>query len=213
MKKSKNKVLNYINLNDYKPFDYSIPSIKLNIIINKNNVRIISEFLLIKENKSINSISLKGKNIKINNIYLNNIELKDNLFFKKEDELVINNINNKENILSIESSINPKDNISLLGMYESNGIITTQCEAEGFRKICFHPDRPDILSKYVVRIEAEKEKYPVLLSNGNLINRSILKNNRHDTVWEDPYPKPSYLFALVAGNLKCVKDHYLSKSN
>ena len=213
MKISNNKVLNYIKLNDYKPFDYSIPLIKLNIIINKINVKIISEFRLIKENISTNNISLKGKDIKINNIYLNNIELKDNLYFKKEDELVINNINNTENILRIESSIKPKDNISLLGMYESNGIITTQCEAEGFRKICFHPDRPDILSKYIVRIEADKEKYPVLLSNGNLINRSILKNNRHDIVWEDPYPKPSYLFALVAGKLKCVEDHYFTKSN
>jgi len=213
MKNSKNKILKYIKLKDYKPFDYSIPSIKLNIIINKSNVKVISEFVLIKENILINNISLKGRDIKINKIYLNNIELKDNLFFKKENELVINNINNKENILKIESSIIPKDNISLLGMYESNGIITTQCEAEGFRKICFHPDRPDILSKYIVRIEADKEKYPVLLSNGNLINSSDLKNNRHEIVWEDPYPKPSYLFALVAGKLTCVEDYYSTKSN
>ena len=212
MKSSKKNFLNYINLNDYQPFDYSIPSIKLNIIINKSHVNIISEYRLIKENNFTNHISLKGKDIEINKIYLNNIELKDDLYFRKEDELVINNIKNKKNILIIESSITPKDNISLLGMYESNGIITTQCEAEGFRKICFHPDRPDILSKYIVRIEADKEKYPVLLSNGNIINSSILKNNRHDIVWEDPYPKPSYLFALVAGKLKCVQDHFFTKS-
>ena len=86
MKISKNKVLNYINLNDYKPFDYSIPLIKLNIIINKINVKIISEFRLIKENISTNNISLKGRDIKINNIYLNNIELKDDAYFKKEDD-------------------------------------------------------------------------------------------------------------------------------
>jgi len=213
MKISKNKISNYIKLNDYKPFDYSIPTIKLNIIINKSNVEIISEFILIKENIFTNHLSLKGRDIEINKIYLNNIELKDDCYFKKKDELVINNINNKENILRIESSIIPKDNISLLGMYESNGIITTQCEAEGFRKICFHPDRPDILSKYVVRIEADKEEYPVLLSNGNLINSSVLKNNRHHIVWDDPYPKPSYLFALVAGKLKCVEDNYLTKSH
>ena len=213
MKISKNKVLNYINLKDYKPFDYSIPLIKLNIIIKKINVKIISEYRLIKEKFSTNNIILKGRDIKISNIYLNNIEIKDDLYYMKDDELVINDINDNENILRIESSINPQDNISLLGMYESNGIITTQCEAEGFRKICFHPDRPDILSKYIVRIEADKEKYPVLLSNGNLKNRSILKNNRHDIVWQDPYPKPSYLFALVAGKLKCVEDFYTTKSN
>ena len=171
MKNPKNKILNYINLNDYKPFDYSIPSIKLNIIINKRNVKIVSEYRIIKANILTNQIALKGKDIEIKKIYLNNIELKDNFYFNKDNELVINNIKNKENILKIESSILPRDNVSLLGMYESNEIITTQCEAEGFRKICFHPDRPDILSKYIVRIEADKNKYPVLLSNGNLINR------------------------------------------
>ena len=213
MKYPKNRDLKYIKLNDYKPFDYCIPKIKLNIVINDNNVKIISELQLIKENISTNQILLKGKDIEINNIYLNDIKLNKNLFCKREDELLIKNINNKESNLIIETSIIPKENISLLGMYESNGIITTQCEAEGFRKICFHPDRPDILSKYTVRIEADKEKYPVLLSNGNLINRSVLNNNRHYIVWEDPFPKPSYLFALVAGKLKCVEDQYLTKSN
>ena len=213
MNDAKNRDLKYIKLNDYKHFDYSIPTIKLNIIINDNNVKIISELQLIKENISTNQILLKGKDIEINNIYLNDIKLNKNLFCKREDELLIKNINNKESNLIIETSIIPKENISLLGMYESNGIITTQCEAEGFRKICFHPDRPDILSKYTVRIEADKEKYPVLLSNGNLINRSVLNNNRHYIVWEDPFPKPSYLFALVAGKLKCVEDQYLTKSN
>ncbi len=213
MKNSKNKILNYVHINDYKPFDYSIPLIKLDIIINENNVNIFSEFRLIKENILTNHISLKGIDIEINKIYLNNLELKDDFYFKKENELVIKNIYDKENILRIESSISPKENISLLGMYESNGIITTQCEAEGFRKITFHPDRPDILSKYIVRIEADIEKYPVLLSNGNLINRTVLENSRHDIVWEDPYPKPSYLFALVAGKLKCVEDQYFTKSN
>ena len=213
MNNPKSKIHKYVKLNDYKPFDYLIPSIKLNIIIKKNNVNITSELLLIKKNKSTKEIQLKGKDIKINNIYLNNVKLNKDHFHKKEDILVIKNIINKECNLKIESSIAPKDNISLLGMYESNGIITTQCEAEGFRKICFHPDRPDILSKYVVRIEADREKYPILLSNGNFKNRAVLKNNRHEIVWEDPFPKPSYLFALVAGKLKCVEDHYFTKSN
>ena len=213
MKNSNNKVLEYIKLDDYKPFNYSIPLIKLNIIINKNDVKIISELTLIKENLFTNEISLRGKEIEINKIYLNEIELNEDLFFKNDDELIIKNINSKESNLRIESSIIPKKNASLLGMYESNGIITTQCEAEGFRKICFHPDRPDVLSKYIVRIEADKEKYPVLLSNGNFINHSDLQNNRHEIVWEDPFPKPSYLFALVAGKLKCIEDYYFTKSN
>ena len=98
-------------------------------------------------------------------------------------------------------------------MYVSNGIITTQCEAEGFRRISFHSDRPDILSKYTVRIEADKNDYPVLLSNGNIVKENDLTNNRHEIIWEDPYPKPSYLFALVAGKLNCVTDNFITKSN
>ena len=98
-------------------------------------------------------------------------------------------------------------------MYESNGIITTQCEAEGFRRISYHSDRPDILSKYTVRIEADKNDYPVLLSNGNVVKENNLTNNRHEIIWEDPYPKPSYLFALVAGKLNCVKDYFISRSD
>ena len=156
MNDAKNRDLKYVKLNDYKHFDYSIPTIKLNIIINDNNVKIISELQLIKENISTNQILLKGKDIEINNIYLNDIKLNKNLFCKREDELLIKNINNKESNLIIETSIIPKENISLLGMYESNGIITTQCEAEGFRKICFHPDRPDI------KVES-REQYPDML--------------------------------------------------
>ena len=213
MNNTENKNLKYIKLNDYKPFDYSIPFIKLNIIINNSYVKVIAELLLIKQNQYTNEITLKGKDIEIKNIYLNDIELNKDSYYKNEDELLIKNINHNESNLIIESLIFPKENISLLGMYESNGIITTQCEAEGFRKICFHPDRPDVLSKYIVRIEADKKKYPVLLSNGNLIVSAILKNNRHYVVWEDPFPKPSYLFALVAGKLKCVEDHYITRSN
>jgi len=127
--------------------------------------------------------------------------------------LKIKNINKDNFILKIEGIIKPKENTSLLGMYESNGIITTQCEAEGFRRISFHSDRPDILSKYTVRIEANKNDYPVLLSNGNVVKENNLANNRHEVIWEDPYPKPSYLFSLVAGKLNCVKDNFITKSN
>ena len=213
MDKTKNKNLKYKKLLDYKPFDYSIPTIDLNFIINKKEVKVISEFKIIKENNLTNNIYLKGKDIKINKIFLNEVEINEDQYNKNKDGLVIKNINKTNCTLKIESSISPKENTSLLGMYESNGIVTTQCEAEGFRKICFHPDRPDILSKYRVRIEADKEKYPVLLSNGNFIKRMKLKGNRHEIIWEDPYPKPSYLFAIVAGKLECIQDYYFTKSN
>ena len=209
---NKNKNLNYIKLKDYKPFDYFIPEIYLNIIIEDNIVKVLSELKFIKTNPNTREISLKGKDINIEKIYLDEIELKDESYLKKDDYLLIKNIYKEKVILRIESTIQPKKNTSLLGMYESNGIITTQCEAEGFRKICFHPDRPDILSKYLVRVESDKNKYPVLLSNGNLKEKEELFENRHAVIWEDPFPKPSYLFALVAGKLNCIKDSYYTKS-
>ena len=93
-------------------------------------------------------------------------------------------------------------------------MLTTQCEAEGFRRITFHPDRPDVLSRYRVRIEADRARFPVLLSNGNEISASALADDasRHEVVWEDPFPKPSYLFALVAGDLREIRDHYATAS-
>ena len=213
MKEQPKESLKYINLSDYKKFDYTIPEIYINFIIENKDVKVISEYKLIKENKNANLLKLKGNNIKIISIFLDNEELNKNKYELKNNNLIINSINKRVFTLKITSLIEPKSNNSLQGMYESNGIITTQCEAEGFRRICFHPDRPDVLSKYKVRIEADKKKYPILLSNGNLIEKDISDNNRHSVVWEDPFPKPSYLFALVAGKLICIKDTFNTKSN
>lgn len=96
------------------------------------------------------------------------------------------------------------------GLYRSSGTFCTQCEAEGFRKITFYLDRPDVMSKFKVTISGNKEKYPVLLSNGNLVSGKETLNGNHSAVWEDPFKKPSYLFALVAGKLSSLKDHFIT---
>ena len=197
--------------NDYRLFDYEIPSIKLNFVIEKNKVSVISEYKLIKRNLKTKKIVLKGIDIKLEEICLNNKSLNKSGYSLNNEELIIRGINKKVSSLKIKCSIIPRDNTNLLGMYESNEIITTQCEAEGFRRIAFHPDRPDILSKYTVRIIANKNNYPTLLSNGNLIHQSLLEEDMHEVVWEDPHPKPSYLFALVAGKLECINDIYITK--
>ncbi|MCI00144.1 aminopeptidase N-like, partial [Trifolium medium] len=101
--------------------------------------------------------------------------------------------------LEIVTEILPEKNTSLMGLYKSSGIFCTQCEAQGFRKITFYQDRPDIMAKYRVYIEADKSLYPVLLSNGNLVEQGDLEGGKHYTVWEDPFKKPCYLFALVFG--------------
>jgi aminopeptidase N len=115
-------------------------------------------------------------------------------------------------ILEIETLVHPDKNTSLMGLYVSNGNFFTQCEAEGFRKITFFPDRPDVMAKFTVMLRADKARYPVLLSNGNLIEEGDLGDGRHYAKWEDPFKKPSYLFALVAGDLVCREERFMLKS-
>jgi aminopeptidase N len=114
--------------------------------------------------------------------------------------------------LEIETRLKPAENTSLSGLYVSNDNFFTQCEAEGFRKITYFPDRPDVMAKYTVMLRADKDKYPVLLSNGNLIEEGDLGDGRHYAKWEDPFKKPSYLFALVAASLVCQEETYKLES-
>jgi aminopeptidase N len=114
--------------------------------------------------------------------------------------------------LEIVTALDPQANSSLEGLYMSDGAYCTQCEAEGFRRISYFLDRPDVLAKYTVRIEADKSAFPFLLSNGNLIDQGEVENGRHFVCWEDPFPKPSYLFALVAGDFDLLEDQFITMS-
>ncbi|MGZ5201978.1 MAG: aminopeptidase N, partial [Telluria sp.] len=111
-------------------------------------------------------------------------------------------------VLEIENICSPEKNTALSGLYVSNGNFITQCEAEGFRRITFYPDRPDVMAKFTVMLRADKERYPVLLSNGNLVEEGELGDGRHYAKWEDPFLKPSYLFALVAARLVCQEEQF-----
>jgi len=207
--KNQKSVSKYIKLEDYKVFDYEIPEIFLDFVINKNEVNVTTKLKLVKRNKNTKNLILDGTDILIKKIFIEDVLLEEEYYTQQKNNLKIRNITKDSFSLKVEGIIKPKENSSLLGMYESNGIITTQCEAEGFRRISFHSDRPDILSKYTVRFEADKNDYPVLLSNGNVVKENNLSDNRHEIIWVDPYPKPSYLFALVAGKLNCVKDTFI----
>ncbi len=114
--------------------------------------------------------------------------------------------------ITIETRLRPEANTALEGLYVSGGSLCTQCEAEGFRRITYFPDRPDVLTRYRVRLEADAARFPVLLANGNRVDAGELPGGRHYAVWEDPFPKPSYLFALVAGDLACVSDRFTTRS-
>lgn len=115
--------------------------------------------------------------------------------------------------LTIETQLDPESNSSLEGLYMSDGAYCTQCEAEGFRRITYFLDRPDVLAKYTVRIEANRAAFPYLLSNGNLIERGELPEGRHYVCWQDPFPKPAYLFALVAGDFDLLEDEFITRSD
>ncbi len=139
-------------------------------------------------------------------------------FRQEGHELVIDNPPDDDFILDIRNTCAPEKNTALSGLYTSGGSFFTQCEAEGFRRITYFLDRPDVMAVYTVTLRADKTKYPVLLGNGNLISQGELENGRHFAVWSDPFPKPSYLFALVAGDLvtreqrvrtRAGKDHLL----
>ena len=115
-------------------------------------------------------------------------------------------------VLNIETRIKPQDNHELEGLYFAGGMFCTQCEAEGFRKITYFLDRPDVMARYACTITADAARYPVLLSNGNKTAEGALEGGRHFARWEDPFPKPAYLFALVAGDLGCLEDSFVTRS-
>ena len=210
----------FVNSNDYQPLDWLCKSVFLNFKIFKSYTTVHSKLFLFR-NKNINNkikyLILNGnqlKTIKFQIIYL----FKDHItsiYLKPKDEMIyLKTPKNCEKII-IKSTVKifPEKNSSLEGFYETKKIYSTQCEPQGFRKITWFPDRPDNLSIFTVRIEANKS-FKNLLCNGNLIKSGNLTNSsRTYVVWKDPFPKPSYLFAIVVGNLDVLSDVFLTKSN
>ncbi len=201
-----------IKLSDYLEYPFLIPSIYLDFDIGTDYVVVQSSMIIKPKKKEPSKLILQGNQIKLLSISINGKELELPEYSIFDKGLIINSPPVSEFELKIRSKIDPFRNTSLEGLYLSSGMLTTQCEAEGFRRICYHPDRPDVLSRYTVRLEAERNLYPILLSNGNEKYSANLNNNRHEIIWEDPFPKPCYLFALVAGKLNSVSDTYLTNN-
>ncbi len=156
---------------------------------------------------SLHGDDLELVSVLIDNKIYKNYEVKDNI-------LILNNLENLDTFnLEIKTKIYPHKNTKLNGLYKSGDLLCTQCEAEGFRCITYFLDRPDNMAVFTVHITADKTAYPILLSNGNKIQTKNLENNRHCISWQDPFKKPSYLFAMVAGNLDVISDNFITKSN
>ncbi|MFK8068785.1 MAG: aminopeptidase N [Gammaproteobacteria bacterium] len=203
-----------IYLKDYQPSSFLIKTVDLTFKLEEEKTRVLSKLELIR-NKALDNKSplvLDGEKLKLIEIKLDGAVLENDQFSIDDVSLTIKKPPDQFT-LEIETEIDPANNTSLEGLYQSSGNFCTQCEAEGFRKITYYLDRPDVMAKFTTTIEADKHKYPVMLSNGNLIEQGDLDNGKHWVRWEDPFIKPCYLFALVAGDLALTKDCYTTISN
>ncbi|HSW68894.1 MAG TPA: aminopeptidase N [Gammaproteobacteria bacterium] len=202
-----------IYLKDYKVPPFLIDKVELEFHLEEEFTTVKSK-LTMRQNSSSSDSSLKlmGEELELQSIALNGKSLSPAQYEITEHSLTIFSVP-KEFTLEIQTRNKPQENTSLSGLYKSSGNFCTQCEAQGFRRITYFLDRPDIMARYTTKIIANEKNYPVLLSNGNLIASGKLDNDKHWAAWEDPFHKPSYLFALVAGNLEYLEDFFVTKSN
>jgi len=201
-------------LRDYNPPSHHIDSISLIFDLFEDHTIVESRMICrlnTTQYKPGEPFTCAGRDLDLKSIRLNQTLLQEGEYSVDKESLVIHNVPT-EFTLEIVTEIHPEKNTSLEGLYKSGGMFCTQCEAEGFRKITYAPDRPDVMSNYSVKIIADQDKYPILLSNGNLVEKGSLDGGRHWVKWEDPYLKPSYLFALVAGDLGFIEDHFTTAS-
>ncbi|PWK75719.1 aminopeptidase N [Aminobacter sp. AP02] len=202
-------------LEDYRPSDYLIPRTELDFRLGQDSTKVVAR-LTIERRAGVDKpvpLELDGDGLTLRRIEIDGQPLDAADFDATPDRLVIHNPPATGHFtLLIETELVPSRNEALMGLYRSSKVYCTQCEAEGFRRITYFLDRPDILSVYTVRIEALRSEAPLLLANGNPVEAGELTDGWHFAVWHDPFPKPSYLFALVAGDLGCIKDRFVTAS-
>jgi aminopeptidase N len=204
-----------VRLADYRPPAFLIDTVDLAFELGAQDTRVKSR-LAIRRNPEADdgtaALELDGEELDLVSLALDGEPLGANRYrLSPEGGLVLADVP-ASFTLDIETRINPHSNTALSGLYVSGGNFCTQCEAEGFRRITYFIDRPDVMARYTTTITAEKQRYPVLLANGNPVERGDLDSRRHWAKWVDPHPKPSYLFALVAGDLVAVEDRFTTSS-
>ena len=204
-----------IRLEDYRPTDYLIDAIDLDISLAPSASQVVAQ-LAVRPRRGTppgTPLVLDGDALVLKRLTLDGTPLPEAAVAATPDSLTLHAPPARPFRLSIETEVDPSANSALMGLYLSRGIYTTQCEAEGFRRITYFLDRPDVLAVYTTRLEAKKSEAPVLLSNGNLVEEGdIPATDRHYAVWHDPFPKPSYLFALVGGELALIDDTFQTRS-
>jgi aminopeptidase N len=203
---------------DYRPYPWIVDRAGFRFEIGDDSTRVQAELDLRQRaggpdpvGPATADIELDGQDMQLESVMLDGRPLAPGQYTLSPDKLVVHGAPGSCR-LAIEVRIRPQENTALEGLYPSGQFLLTQCESEGFRKICYFPDRPDVMTRYEVTVVADRERYPVLLSNGNAVASGDLDDGRHWVRWDDPFAKPCYLFALVAGDLACVEDHFRTRS-
>src|SRR5579884_1799113 len=197
-----------IRREDYRPPDWLVPEISLDFDLRTETTRVRARLLVERNGMHERPLCLDGDDLELVSATLDGKSANARI---DGSRLVIDIANDRATV-ETEVEIHPSANTKLMGLYASAGMLCTQCEAEGFRRITFFPDRPDVLSKYRVRMEGSAAEFPILLSNGNRVAHGEAANGRHWAEWHDPFPKPCYLFALVAGDLKANRSSFTTMS-
>ncbi|QRN02650.1 aminopeptidase N [Legionella sp. MW5194] len=198
-----------VYLKNYQSPVFSIKTVQLNFELFDDHALVTNDMTV--KRQYAGPLQLFGDELELVSLHIDGREIKEKNYRFVDGHLLVENCPDEATI-TVVTRIYPQKNSKLSGLYRSNQMFCTQCEAEGFRRITYFPDRPDVLATYTTRICADKAKYPVLLSNGNPVDRGLADGGRHWAVWQDPFKKPSYLFALVAGNLSCVEDQFITCS-
>lgn len=193
-----------IHRQDYRPPSHSISRVRLDFTLGLEDTRVVNEFAF-ERTGSEAALKLHGDELGFVSVAIDGKTLSANEFEASPQHLHIHNAPAK-GVLRVETRINPTANTALMGLYASRGGLFTQCESEGFRRITYFLDRPDVMATYDVILRGPKAQFPVLLSNGNLISQKDLEGGLHEAHWQDPFPKPSYLFALVAADLDRIEE-------
>ena len=206
------KPLRSIHRSDYAPFDWTVTETRLDVSISSPNT-LVCVTLNIQPNPAAepsNELLLNGRGLTLKSIEVDGLLLGSDRYCLDSDQLRIIGLTGQHQV-KITTTCTPYTNTALEGLYLSGDMLCTQCEPEGFRRICYYPDRPDVMSIFTVRIEADLQ-YKQLLCNGNKLEAGPVGSDRHFALWHDPYPKPCYLFALVAGDLALAEDRFTTAS-
>ena len=194
-----------IRREDYRPPDWLVPELRLEFDLGTERTRVRATLNVERNGVHDRPLRLDGDGLRL-------VSVTADGEWRMDGQQLVIDLAGDQATVETEVEIAPAENTKLMGLYASGGMLCTQCEAEGFRRITFFPDRPDVLSKYHVRMEGDSRAFPILLSNGNRIAQGEGSDGRHWAEWHDPFPKPCYLFALVAGDLQANRDSFTTMS-